>query len=551
MMKWEPQSEGEFDAIVIGAGFNGLYLMWRLRERGYRVHLYDLAPELGGVWAMNRYPGARVDSHIPNYEYSMEQVWRDWSWTERFPGGDELRAYFGHVGDVLDLWPNISLNARVDSARFDNTDIAWTVQVTHRDPSLGTTRSDQVRARFLFPCTGFASRPFIPDIAGLDRFTGPCHHTALWPRQGYDMTDQRVGVIGTGASGVQVVQEAAKVASQVHVFQRSPVTAIPMRQQRFSETEIAAIKTDYPKMFERRNNPPGSLHDVAHLGVSALSVTEEQRQEVYETAWGRGGFHFWVGTFSDTLTDIEASRLAYEFWRDKVRERIYDPAVAELLAPTEPPYPFGTKRPSLEQDYYDVFNQSNVALVDLTATPISEITEAAVVTSGPGGDVYPLDLLVLATGFDANTGGLTQIDICDTEGRNFEQRWKERVDTTYGMTCSGFPNLLFMYGPQSPTAFCNGPTCAELQGDWIVALVDHLTEQGLYRFESTPESDQQWSAQVDALGQALLFSKTDSWYMAANVPGKTRQLLNVPMSDLYLARLDECAANGYAGFDLS
>jgi cyclohexanone monooxygenase len=530
----------DLDVIVVGAGFNGLYQLHRLREEGFSVRLLEASSGLGGVWHTNRYPGARVDSHVPNYEYSIEAVWRDWNWTERFPGQEELSAYFEHVDRTLDLRRDISLDTRVTRARFDESTRAWNIET---DPG------DRVTARFLVMCTGFASTPFVPQLPGLDRFAGECHHTAEWPQTGCPIEGRRVAVIGTGASAVQVVQEAAKQASGLTVFQRTPVTALPMQQRHLEPDEQTRAKRHYPELFRERNSPPGSLTEIRRLDISALDATPSQRERVFREAWERGGFHFWVGTFNDTLTDLAANRLSYDFWRDRTRERIDDPGIAELLAPTEPPYPFGTKRPSLEQDYYDAFNLDHVDLVDLRATPIAEITTTGIRTID--GAHREFDLIVLATGFDANTGGLTRIDIVDTAGTPLRDRWTTRVDTHLGVAISGFPNLLMLYGPQSSTAFCNGPTCAELQGDWVVALLEHLRRHGHTRVESTDEAGDAWSAHLDDVAAATLFPLADSWYMGANVPGKTRQLLNHPMSDLYLARLAACAAAGYDGFVMS
>ena len=541
--------EAVLDALIVGAGFSGLYQLWELRRRGYRVRLVEANSGPGGVWWSNRYPGIRVDSHIPNYEYSLPEVWRDWDWTERFPSGPELRAYFAHVVQALDLDRDISYDTRVTSARFDEASRTWTIN-THSNSHSHShgAATTEIEARLFIPCMGFASRPFTPDLPGLDSFAGPCVHTAEWPHDGLDMADLRVGVIGTGASGVQVVQEAAQVADHLVVFQRTPVTALPMQQRRYDPDERAATKANYPELFELRNNPPGSMHDMIRRGDSALAATEEEREAVFLDAWNEGGFHFWQATFADVGTDLDANRLAYEFWRDHTRARIDDPALAEVLAPTDPPYPFGTKRPSLEQGYYDYFNQPNVQLVDIKTNPITEITANAVQC---GEATYQLDVLVLATGFDANTGGLTAIDVRDADGQTLAERWADGVNTTFGMAVSGFPNMLFLYGPQSPAAFCNGPTCAELQSRWVADLVDHLHEGGFTRIESTAESDQAWSDSLDRIAEGSLLALTDSWYMAANVPGKRRQLLNHPSSDAYLRALAACADAGYDRFDIS
>ena len=533
--------------VIVGAGFNGLYQLWRLRNDGFSVRLVEASGGLGGVWQNNRYPGARVDSHVPNYEYSLEPVWRDWTWTERFPGRDELVAYFDHVDRVLDLRPDIDLRTRVTAARYDAEARRWAVTTEAAD---GRVDYD---CRYLVPCTGFGSQPYVPDLPGLDTFAGACHHTARWPEDGVDLVGRRVGVIGTGASGVQVVQEAAPVAGHLTVFQRSPVMAIPMVQRRLDADEQAAAKADYPEVFRRRNGPPGSFHDIGRIDVGALEVTDEERRKVFEEAWAKGGFHFWVGTFRDILLDEAANRTAYDFWRDKTRARVDDPAVAEVLAPTEPPYPFGTKRPSLEQDYYECFNRPNVDLVDLRATPIEAITPTGVrLADADGADrsLVELDVLVLATGFDANTGGLTAIDIRGRDGVALAEAWADGVDTHLGMAIPGFPNLLMLYGPQSATAFCNGPVCAEVQGDWLAELLGHLRDEGLTEIEATSTAAEAWTGHLDELADSTLFGKADSWYMGANIPGKRRQLLNYPSSDGYLGRLADCAANGYDGFTL-
>ncbi|MEM9563113.1 MAG: NAD(P)/FAD-dependent oxidoreductase [Actinomycetota bacterium] len=535
-----------YDAVVIGAGFNGLYQLWRLRNDGFSVRLVEAAAGLGGVWQNNRYPGARVDSHVPNYEYSLPEVWRDWTWTERFPGRDELVAYFDHVDRVLDLAPDIDLRTRVTAADWNDQAGRW--RLTADTPS-GPVAYD---CTFLIPCTGFGSQPYVPPLAGLDEFTGRWCHTARWPVEGIDLAGKRVGVIGTGASGVQVVQEAAPVAANLTVFQRSPVTAIPMEQRQLDAGEQAAAKGDYPEIFRLRNSPPGSFHDIGRLDVGALEVSDEERRRVFDEAWARGGFHFWVGTFRDILLDEAANRTAYDYWRDRVRARIDDPHTAELLAPTEPPYPFGTKRPSLEQGYYECFNRPTVDLVDLRATPIDRITAGGVLLAGGdrdgAGPTVPLDVLVLATGFDANTGGLTTIDLRGRDGRSLGDAWADGVDTHLGMAVPGFPNLLMLYGPQSSTAFCNGPVCAEIQGEWLADLLTHLRDEGLTELDSTPEAAEAWTDHLGELADSTLFGKADSWYMGANVPGKRRQLLNYPSSDGYLSRLARCAENDYEGF---
>lgn len=533
-------AQGErLDALIIGAGFHGLYQLYRLRQQGFRVRVLEAGADLGGIWYWNCYPGARVDSHVPNYEYSLETLWQDWNWSERFPSWEELRRYFHYVDDKLDLSRDVSLRTRVEAARFDPAQDEWLVD---------SDDGRRTRARFLIACTGFASKAYVPDFPGLDLFAGPCHHTAHWPQQGLDLSGRRVGVIGTGASGVQVIQEAARSAAHLTVFQRTPMLALPMQQQRLDEATQRRMKAHYPELFRQRTLTQSSFCDVVADPRPAAAVDAAERLAVFEDAWRKGGFHFWAGTFSDVLSDPESNRLAYEFWRDKTRARIRDRATADKLAPMEPPHPFGTKRPSLEQGYYEAFNQDNVALVDLRADPIEAVTATGVRTAGGH---HELDLLVLATGFDASTGGLTRIDLRASDGRSLKDIWRHGVRTQLGMAIPGYPNLLMLYGPQSPTAFCNGPTCAELQGDWVVDCLAHLRDAGLTRIEATEEAADAWTRHMDDVAARSLLPLADSWYMGANVPGKPRQLLHHPGVQEYLAYCRDSAANGYRGFLLS
>ena len=355
-----------------------------------------------------------------------------------------------------------------------------------------------------------------------------------------------MGVVGVGASGVQVIQEAAVVAEHLTVFQRTPIMALPMRQQALSRAEQDAEKATYPERFRLRTETPAGF-DVVPCGDSALAVSPEEREAVFEGLWEAGGLRFWSGTFSDVLRDEAANRTAYDFWRDRVRERIRDPRLAELLAPTEPPHPFGVKRPSLEQTYYDIFGRSNVSLVDLRTDPIERIVPTGIRTAEA---THDLDVIVMATGFDAVTGGLTGIDIQGT-GASLADAWSTGVHTQLGIAASTFPNLLFLYGPQSPSGFCNGPTCAEVQGDLVVALLDDLRKRGVTRIEARPEAEAEWGGIVRAIGDATLFPRADSWYMGANVPGKPRELLNFPGLHIYRQLCDAAMADGPRGFDLA
>ena len=529
----------DLDVILVGAGFAGLYLLDRLRSMGMAVQVFEAGGGLGGVWYWNCYPGARVDSPGPIYQYSRDDVWRTWQFSELYPSWQELRDYFRHVDEKLGLSRDIRFNRRVNEAQFDPAHNRWTVR---------SSDGSVARARYLVLCTGLSAQPYIPDLPGLSDFAGELHHTALWPQHGLDMTGKRVGVIGTGASGVQMAQEAAGAAAHLTVFQRTPNLALPMRQKKLDEDAIRRMKENFPEMFDRRTKTfAGFDYDV--LAKSALEVSDDERQATFERLWEIGGFAPWIGSFNDILLNEEANRAAYSFWRDKTLKRIKDPAVAEILAPAEPLHPFGVKRPSLEQHYYEIFNQPNVRLVDLRTNPIERVTPGGIKAAA---DAHELDILVLATGFDAVTGGLTRIDIRGTEGETLKEKWAKGVRAQLGMAAAGFPNLLFVYGPQSPNGFCNGPTCAEVQGDWIARLLDHLRQRNYTRVEATVAAEEAWRAQVLELAEATLFPRADSWYLGANIPGKLREMLSFTGGlPAYLEKCRESAERGYEGFALS
>ncbi len=529
----------DHDVIVVGAGFAGLYQLYRLRQQGFRVKLYEAGAELGGIWYWNCYPGARVDTHVPMYEYGLEEIWSEWNWSERFPGWAELRRYFNFVDQKLDLRRDVQFSTRIAAARFDEAQEHWRIE---------TDSGETVTAKFFVPCLGFGTKPFIPEIKGLGSFDGPCHHTAQWPQDGLSFKDKRIAVIGTGASGVQIAQEAAKEASHLTIFQRTPCLALPMRQQALDPEIMAEWRKGYRERYAKRRNSFGGF-DFSLLPSSPGHPTPAERQTKYQELWDEGAFHFWIGTYMDVLTDEAVNRTAYDFWRARTLPRIKDPRVAALLAPQEPPYPFGTKRPSLEQGFFEIFNQDNVELVDLNTDPIEAITPRGIRTHD--GDLE-FDIIVLATGFDAVSGGLTSIDIRDTAGGSLKQRWAEGTRTYLGIATSGFPNLIYVYGPQSPSGFCNGPTCAELQGDWVVRFLTDMRDRGVTRFETTAAAENAWGRIMRELAGRSLFPRANSWYMGANIPGKPREMLNYPGGiAFYLEQCDAVRDRDYEGFILN
>jgi len=530
----------ELDVLVVGAGFAGLYQLQRLRELGLSVKVYEAGSGLGGIWYWNCYPGARVDTHGPHYQFGHPDLWRGFDYDELYPGYDQVRAYFNHVDATFGLSRDIRYDTRVVGATFDESDHTWTVR---------TDTGRTARARFVVLCTGIGAKPIMPDIPGLGDFGGICHHSALWPQDGESIEGKRIGVIGTGATGVQLVQECAAVASRLTVFQRTPNLALPMRQRKLDDAAKAELRVDMDAQYAERADTFGGV-EFDFIGETSAEIPEAELREIYEELWARGGFRFWLGSFFDVFTDEAINTRVYEFWRDKVRERIHDPVVAEKLAPTVPPHPFGVKRPSLEQNYYDVFNQDNVRLVDVNDTPIRRITENGVLTAD--GVEHELDVLILATGFDMVTGGLTQLDIRGTEGQTMAEQWAGGVAANFGTAMHGFPNLLFLYGPLSPAGFANGPTSAEVQGEEVIKLIDHMNRGGLTRVESTAEADAVWRDHTAEITDGTLFPRARSWYMGANIAGKAPQMLNYPGGlPQYRQKWAESRAAGYAGFEFA
>ncbi|GLB43227.1 putative cyclohexanone monooxygenase [Lyophyllum shimeji] len=533
--------EPELDVLVIGAGFSGLYQLYKLRKAGFLVKVLEAGSKLGGTWFWNCYPGARVDSEYSDYQFSMEELWKDWNWKERFPGREELVEYFEYVDKKLDLSRDISYNTRVTSTHFDTNADRW-VTCTHN----GRT----VRSRFLLVCTGYSSKPLYPDIKGLDTFQGIIHHTARWPQGGVELAGKRIGVIGTGASGVQVIQESGPVASHLTVFQRTPNLALPMKQRKLDIPAQEQLKDElYQHIFRRREQTFAGYH-FDGINRSLWDLTEEEKFISFEDLWSRGGFHFALGSYRDVQVDMRANEEAYKFWRMKVLKRLRDPEMQRKLAPEVAPHPFGIKRPSLEQRYYEVYNQSNVTLIDLNENNIVEVTPKGVKTQD--GVEHELDVLVLATGFDAITGSIIQIDIQGTDGESIKEKWSRGLSTYLGLMSKGYPNMFFPYGPHGPTAFCNGPSCAELQGDWIVDCLAHMRKHGKTRIEPEQAAEDAWVAQVHEMFKMGPFLKAKTWYTGANVPGKRIEALNfVGGVPLYMRMVREAAKAGYKGFVLS
>ena len=536
MSESSPHSPPAFDAIIIGGGMAGMYFHYRLRRMGLKLKGYEAGTDIGGTWYWNRYPGARFDSESYSYGYSFsDELLEEWEWSEHFAPQPETLRYLNYVADKFDLRRDIEFNTRIARADYDAAQRTWTVE---------TDKGERARARYLLLATGVLSAPFTPAFENLEAFKGRTWHTADWPREPVSLSDQRVGVIGTGATAVQMITEIAKDIGDLTVFQRTPNYCKPLRNRPITEQEQRDIKARYPEIFKRCNETLGGfLHDFDER--SAFDVSDEERERIYETLWQGAGFSFWLGIFNDILTDKNANDTAAEFVRRKIRERVDDPQVAELLAPKD--HGFGTKRQPMESGYYEVFNQPNVHLVDIKSAPISRFTETGLETTEKA---YEFDIVIFATGFDAVTGALDRMDIRGENGTSLKEAWRDCPMTYLGIGSAGFPNMFIAGGPHNTTSFCNIPRCIEHNVEWITDCIAHMEAQGYSRIEATTEAQEEWTEHALETAADTLLVKNDSWFMGSNIPGKQRVFLNyVGGVPYFLEKLSAVARDGYAGFN--
>lgn len=428
--------DDSLDVIIVGAGFGGIYLLHRLRdELGLKSKIYEAGTDLGGIWHWNCYPGARVDSEVPIYEYSIPEVWKDWYWTEKYPGFQELRAYFDHVDKKLDIKKDVVFGACVVGAQFDKKTDLWEVK---------TEDGRTAHARYFINAIGFAAKRHIPDWPGIDTFKGQIIHSSFWPHDGVDIKGKRVAVVGTGSTGIQLAQETSKEADSVTVFQRTPNLCLPMQQRKLTREEQDKAKAEYPEIYRYRLTTfAGFPFD--YVKRKTLDDTPEQREAFYEDLWQKGGFHYWLATYDDMLKETPANDEAYKFWVKKTRARITAPKKRDIMAPLKAPHAWGTKRPSLEQNYYEQMDKPNNHVVNLRETPIVEVQETGIKTSD--GKLHEFDIIALATGFDSVTGGMKNMGLRDENGVELSEKWKDGTWTFLGMTCNGYPVSFFLSLP--------------------------------------------------------------------------------------------------------
>ncbi len=524
------------DAVVVGAGFAGLYMLHRLRQLGLQAQVFEAGDGVGGTWYWNRYPGARCDVESMQYSYSFSpELQQEWEWTERYPRQDEILRYINHVADRFDLRRDIQLETRVTAATWNDAQRTWTVS---------TDRGDTLVARYLISAAGCLSAGRVPDIQGLESFQGKWYHTGNWPHQPVDFTGQRVGVIGTGSSGIQAIPAIAKQAAQVTVFQRTPNFSIPAWNRPLSPDEQKEWKAKYPEYREKaRTTRSGILYDYSTRAT--FDVDEQERQHEYERRWKRGGANY-THAFNDIFFNREANDQAAEFVRNKIRGIVKNPEVAGKLAPTD--HAIGTKRICVDTDYYATFNLPHVKLVDIKDSPIEAIVPTGIRTKDA---TYELDSIVFATGYDAVTGSLDRIAIRGRNGLALKQKWTEGPRTYLGIMTAGFPNLFFITGPGSPSVLTNVVVAIEQHVDWIARCLQAMQQQHLEVAEAKADAENQWVAHVNEVADKTLFPTTASWYTGANVPGKPRVFLPyVGGLGNYTVICDQVAADGYRGIEM-
>jgi cation diffusion facilitator CzcD-associated flavoprotein CzcO len=532
-----PEQIQTFDAAVVGAGFSGLYMLYRLRSLGLSARVYEAGSGVGGTWFWNRYPGARCDIESLEYSYSFsEELEKEWQWTERYASQPEILRYINHVADRFDLRRDIQLETRVISASFDEDANRWNIR---------TSRGEQVSARFCIMATGCLSTEQVPDIAGLRDFRGNWYHTGRWPHEGVDFSGRRVAVIGTGSSAIQSIPMIARQAAHLYVFQRTATFSVPAQNVPLPPVELRDWKAN-SAAYRRKARESGFGFVWEEPGRSALEVPPEERERAYESKWERGGLGM-IFTFADLITDKAANDTAAEFIRSKIRQTVQKPSVAEALSPKE--YPVGTKRLCVDTGYYATFNRDNVTLVDLKTTPIERVTPSGIRTSK---DEYTVDDIVFATGFDAMTGTLCRMDIRGRGGIALKEKWADGPLTYLGLMVAGFPNLFIITGPGSPSVISNMMVSIEQHVEWIAACLQYLGGRDLCAIEATKEAEDAWVAHVGEVAGYTLFPQQKSWYTGGNIPGKPRVFMPyVGGVGAYRKKCDDVAANGYEGFRLS
>ena len=535
----QSRANRDTDVIVVGGGVAGLYLLYRLRGLGLESIAFEAGTDVGGTWFWNRYPGCRCDVESLEYSYSFAaDLQQEWKWPERYGTQPEILKYVNHVADRFDLRRNIQFNTRVVSAVYNPQQKLWTVS---------TDRGAKVRATFCVMATGNLSTPRRPDFPGLEQFKGPWYHTGLWPHEGVDFTGLRVGIIGTGSSGIQSIPHIAKQAKHLYIFQRTANFSLPARNRPLDSAREQRHKAEYSARRKAAFDTPFGIAGYPTPTRSALEATDEERRVIYEKKWAEGGSISFLYAFNDLLTNKASNDTAAEFVRNKIRETVNDSEAAELLAPKT--HPIGTKRLVLDTNYYETFNRENVTLVDVSESPIDKITSEGLRVARSD---YALDSIVFATGFDAMTGAMLDIDIRVEGGVSLADAWQHGPSSYLGLTVAGFPNLFMITGPGSPGVKSQMILSIEQHVDFVADCLQHMRSRRKSQVEAETEAEQNWVSHVKAVADATLYPLANSWYMGANIPGKPQIFMPyVGGVDKYKKKCDEIVADGYKGFSFA
>jgi cation diffusion facilitator CzcD-associated flavoprotein CzcO len=537
------ESKSHYEVIVIGAGVAGIYQLKRLVDLGIDATVLDSAPDLGGTWYWNRYPGCRFDSESYTYGFSFSRELLDeWHWKERFSGQPENLRYLNYVADKFDLRKYMQFNCRLDAARFDETRDLWRLRLDD---------GRELTCRFVVLAVGLLSAPTMPRLEGIESFKGRSFHTYFWPHEPPDLVGKKVAVIGTGATGIQIIAEIADKVGELTVFQRRPNWSAPLNNSAISEAEMADIRARYDEIFAACARSPGAfVHEPDHRGF--YEVSREERLRLWDKLYDEPGFGIWLGNFREIFMDEAANAEFSAYIADRIRSRVKDQAVAEKLIPRD--HGFGVQRVPLETNYFEAFNRDNVHLIDISETPIERITEKGIRTTARD---YEFDIIVYATGFDAITGAYDRIDIKGIGGATLFEKWKDAPSTFLGMLVNGFPNLLMPTGPQSASATTNFPRGIENGVNWCVGLLQHMWDRGYTRAEPSREAEQRWTAHVAKMYEIMLMRKAKSWFtgynsnVAGHEEGKIRYFLYNGGTPKYVAIINDVAAKGYEGIVLS
>lgn len=529
----------EVDAVIVGAGFSGLYMLYRLRNAGFTSYVFEAGNDVGGTWYWNRYPGARCDVESIYYNYTFsEEILKEWTWSAKYAEQPEILSYINYVTDKLDLRRDIQFNTRVDAAHFDESKNKWNIQLHN-----GKT----VQAKFFITAVGCLSVSNIPNFKGLENFKGEWYHTGHWPHEKVEFKGKRVGIVGTGSSGIQAIPVIAKEAEHLTVFQRTPQYSTPARNEPLDLHYINQIRENYDEIKEQMRQSATGV-PVTPRDRSVFDDTPEERRQQFEAGWKQGGLFSLSYAYNDLAIKPEANDKVADFIRSKIREVVQDPEVAEKL---QPHFYYGTKRPIIDTDYFETYNRENVTLVDVKKAPIQEITSAGIRTEK---DDYELDMIVFATGFDAMTGPLFKIDIRGRDGISLKEKWAGGAQTrTYlGIGTAGFPNMFMLTGPESPSVLSNMMVSIEQHVEWVSDCVNYLRDNNIKMIEVDEEAENAWSKHCREIAEQTLYVKTDSWYMGANIAEKARGFhIYVGGVGVYREICDEVAEKGYEGFTLT